>query len=143
MAGLASISGCGIGHVHARFVGANVQKLVQLALLMVRVVLFKSKKRWPSQINSFLRSSWIASVNAVPVRTTGAYPVIRAALNAFRSARAAASFVPPFLAYASALMRYISPVRNALKFTTPSGFPNCAAFARYFDNTSLPEMALK
>src|SRR5690242_18245022 len=141
MFGLASTSGCGIGHVHSRAEGANVQKLVQSSLLIVRVVLLRSKKRCPSQINSFLLSCSIAFINAVPLRTTGTYPLMRAALKVLRSARAVV--LSPFLADASARIRYISPVRNALKFTTPSGLLNWALFARYFDKTSLPPMSLK
>src|ERR1700746_3594980 len=109
MAGLASISGCGIGQVQERSVGLNVQKFEQLVRLITREVLFRSKKRWPSQISSFLLSSSIASVNAVPERTSGTYPLIRAALKVFRSLSASVS--SPIFALASARIKYISPVR--------------------------------
>ena len=130
-----------MGHVHSRAARSSVQKLLQSSLLTVCVVLLRSKKRCPSHINSFLLSCAIASVNADPLSTSGTYPLMRAALRVLRSSRAVAS--SPFLAEASARIRYISPVRNALKFTTPSGFPNWALFARYFDKTSLPEISWK
>src|SRR5574339_783358 len=137
MSGLALISSIGIGHVQARLVGSNEQNTEQLERMIVLVVLLRSNQRCPSQISSFLLSIAIAFINALPVSVPGINPAILTERSVLRSVSADTSLVPPLRAYASALIKYISPVRKALKFVTPSGRETCAAFAKYFETTNL------
>ncbi len=95
---LAFNSPIGIGHVHARSVGANEQNTVQLVRLIVLVVLLRSNQRWPSLTHSFLLSTAIALINAAPVSAPGTKPAILAARSVLRSARAVTSLAPPLRA---------------------------------------------